>query len=109
MISDALPKIRGAKLIIAHMGGHGYLEDCKKYLAGKNIWFDTSSMNLNSEKTLNKVRDIILNHDENKILFGSDTPWFDQGESIEYIKQMNLGQGIEEKVFFENAAKILNI
>ena len=43
-----------------------------------------------------------------KILFGTDSPWSSQKESIEFIKNLPLTEVDKNKILGENAAKLLH-
>lgn len=95
------------KLVLAHLGGNELFSQAYSELAGENVYFDTSYVlptvsKENFEKLLTK-------HGEDKILFASDSPWQDQGNIISIIKGYDLGERIENKIFSENAKKLLNI
>jgi len=56
-----------------------------------------------------KVKELILKHPEDYILFGTDSPWADQGQEIENVKKLNLPEQLKEKIFHINAEKLLHI
>ena len=52
---------------------------------------------------------ILARHGADKILFATDSPWSDIKGDVEIIKSFSLGKDIEEKIFCENAKKLLGI
>jgi len=52
---------------------------------------------------------ILSKHGDDKILFATDCPWRDIKSDVEIIKSYNLGKEIEDKIFYKNAKKLLNI
>ena len=52
---------------------------------------------------------ILKKHGEDKILFATDGPWANAKRYIEKIKNFNLGKVAEDKIFYKNAAKLLNL
>jgi predicted TIM-barrel fold metal-dependent hydrolase len=50
---------------------------------------------------------IVKKHGADKVLFGSDSPWGGQKESVEWIKRQNLTDEEKEDIFWRNAYKIL--
>jgi len=48
-----------------------------------------------------------MRHSEDHILFGTDSPWTDQSETMESYKKLNLPPHIAEKFFYKNAARLL--
>ncbi|MDE6675330.1 MAG: amidohydrolase, partial [Acetatifactor sp.] len=48
-------------------------------------------------------------HGIHKILFGTDSPWQDQGEYVERLRAIGLTAAEQEAVLGENAAKLLEL
>ena len=53
------------------------------------------------------VKKIISNHPPEYILFGTDSPWTDQQNSVSLLKGLQLGEEKEAHIFRENAVKLL--
>lgn len=72
-------------IIAAHMGGIFHWKWSAEFLAGSNIYMDTSSaipfIDDDSLKT------ILNKHPRERLLFGSDYPLFDPGESMKALQQ----------------------
>lgn len=102
-----LSRFKGGKIIAAHMGGYKYWDEVEKHIVGKDIYFDTSFAAGIMED--DQAKRIILNHGSDKILFGSDSPWTDQGWSVQRIKDLCLGADIEEAIFYKNAVGLLGL
>ncbi len=102
-VIDKYPKL---KLIAAHTGGYGRGEDVYKYLVGTGIYLDTSlsSLRQNERQTLYKI---LSEHDENRLLFGTDTPWTEPREEVEFIMSAPISEERKEKIFFKNALRLL--
>ncbi|KNY27412.1 amidohydrolase family protein [Pseudobacteroides cellulosolvens] len=95
----------GAKIIAAHMGSFAYWDDVEKYLVGTDIYFDTSySLGCISD---DQAKRIILNHGYEKVLFATDSPWTDQSEEIDKLRNLKLGTKAESAILGENACKLL--
>jgi len=95
------------KMAAAHLGGWMVWKEVEETLAGLDIYFDTSAV----YKLLppsDFVR-ICRKHGIEKILFGSDSPWYDQGYSVEWIKRSGLNDAEIEAVFHKNAERLLGI
>jgi predicted TIM-barrel fold metal-dependent hydrolase len=103
-IREDFPTLR---IIAAHMGGWKVWEDVEKILAGLDIYFDTAAIYkwLPPEDFVRLVR----KHGVEKILFGSDSPWYDQKECVEWIKSSGLNDTELEAVFCGNAEKLLEL
>ncbi len=93
--------------VAAHMGGYSEWEDAKRFLVGKNVYFDTSSSIrfMKPEETA----DIIRAHGVDKVLFGTDYPLSNHVFEFECMKKLNLTDDEYEKIFWQNAYKILNL
>lgn len=102
---DKLPNTQ--KLILAHLGGYNYPIDALSYVAGSDCYLDTSMCT--EAMGLETMYNIIKKHGSDKILFGSDSPWYSQKKAIEDIYSLNLSQDEFDNIFFQNACKILGI
>jgi predicted TIM-barrel fold metal-dependent hydrolase len=52
----------------------------------------------------------LLGHfDEDRILFGSDSPWADQKEMLERTLKLRIPDRLKEKMLYKNAAKLLRL
>lgn len=103
-----LDKIGGYdKLVLAHIGGNDFYGEVYFALAGCEVYLDTA-FNLRNvpEDTFKRILD---KHGDDKVLFGSDSPWRDIGEEVGILKSYNLGKETEEKIFSKNAIKLLGI
>lgn len=108
MILNVLKKHPKLTLIAAHMGGLGSEEGVLESLVGKNLYFDTSLFSYRQGKE--KLIDRILNeHDPDKLLFGTDTPWTAPSEEIEALSSADISDGLRDKIFYRNAEKLLGI
>ena len=103
-VLDAFP---GGIIIAAHMGGYRYWNDVKKYLVGKNVYFDTSF----SFKELGDegMKRLIKSHGFEKILFATDSPWCDQTVEVSHIKSLDLSNDEINCILSGNARRILNL
>ena len=103
-----LDKVGGYdKLVLAHIGGNELDAEVYSVLAGLDVYFDTAySLRSVSEENFKRI---LEKHGEDKILFGSDSPWRDISEEIDIIRSYKLGKSTEEKIFSKNAIKLLGI
>ncbi len=102
-----LDKIKPEKMIVAHYGGWKQWQEVYEYLAGENVYLDTAFTFDFIEKEM--FLKILKKHDENKILFATDSPWSHAARDIEAVKNLPVDDGIKQKIFSENAKKILNL
>ncbi len=101
-VLDAFPDL---KLVTTHLGAWEDWEEVERHLSGKKIYMEISfSLDCMPQET---ARRIIMNHPKDHILFGSDSPWADQGKAIDLLKGLGLGREIEDRILRENAVKLL--
>jgi predicted TIM-barrel fold metal-dependent hydrolase len=108
MLRAVVEKYKKLKLVAAHMGGFRKSEGVLRHLVGTNIYLDTSlsALRLDERENLYKILD---NHDENRILFATDTPWTKPKEEIEFVENAPISDAKKEKIFYKNALALLNI
>lgn len=118
-----IEEIHPPKFVLAHMGGWGCWEDVERDLAGAPVWFDTAfsigpvtpdeaktgtpylTYNLTDEAFVRIVR----KHGADKILFATDSPWESQEDYVSRINRLPLMDSEKEKIFSENAKKLLSL
>ena len=53
--------------------------------------------------------DLVRRFTADRILFGTDSPWSDQKESIAFIRNLPLKEEEKKKILWQNAADLLNL
>lgn len=107
MIREVQKRVSTEKLILAHTGGHCQWDEVEEYLVGQNVYMDISfSRSLMKEEQM--VR-IIQNHGADRILFGSDSPWDGQKETIDYVRNLPLNEEEKESILGGNAKRLLKL
>lgn len=99
------------KLVLAHMGGYDQWEEVEQKLLGRNIYLDTA-MCFEEEiphMSAEQFRRFVERHGFKRILFGTDSPWADQGRSVEMIKAAGLPKEQEAAILGENAMQLLGL
>lgn len=96
-----------ANIILAHLGGHDMYDAVEKYLAGKNVYFDTA-YSIDQLPVEDLIR-LIRKHGADRIVFGTDSPWTWQKQQVEYLRSLPLSEEEKEKILWKNAAKFLQI
>ena len=106
-IARVINEFKSLKLIAAHVGSARMWDDVIKYLLGKNVWFDLSTMvTENMDKEISYK--ILTEHDPYKLLFASDMPWCDPKDEIDYINSLGLPQDLLDRIYYKNAIRLLN-
>ena len=100
-------EMKGGIIVAAHFGGHAQWDDVEKYLAGKNIYLDTS-MGFEYFPHDQFLR-IIKKHGADKVLFASDSPWSNANTEIEHLQSLPIPVSEKKKILCDNAKRLLNI
>jgi uncharacterized protein len=94
-------------IICTHVGGWKQWDriSCLKHCA--NVLTETSM-------TLGEVSDdefvrLIAVFGEDRVLFGSDSPWTDQKEMLERTLNLRIADRVKEKMVYANAARLLGL
>jgi predicted TIM-barrel fold metal-dependent hydrolase len=95
------------KFIATHLGAWCDWEDCETHIVGKNIYMDVSYA-LVPERAP-RAREMILAHPPGYVLLGSDSPWVDQGETVDAVKALHFGRRLEEEILGKNAERLLGL
>lgn len=106
-LSSVLNFVSGEKIIAAHLGGWEAWDDVEKYLVKTPVYLDTA-YTLSCIDKEQFVR-IVKNHGSEKILFGTDSPWRHQGETVRQLLEVGLSDGELSDIFYKNAKKLLKI
>lgn len=109
-VAEAFPRLT---IILAHLG-KGFFEESVD-LAQKiaNIFFDTSGCFFGfgppTGEGINKVYSVIKKIGVDRVVFGSDWPWFDPAKDIAILKNMEFAPAEKRMIFGENAKRIYNL
>lgn len=95
-------------VIFAHFGGIGCAEEVIESDCELPVFLDTSFAS-HGIVTKEQALKIIRKHGADKILFGSDAPWSDPNDEVNFIESLGLSEREKELIFNENAKKILKI
>ncbi len=106
-LANALGEVSGKYIIAAHLGGLFMFDDVEKYLVGTPVSLDTAYLG-ECEPTAQLAR-IIHNHGSEKVIFGSDSPWGEQGAALALVRKLVSNETDYENIVYNNAAKILEI
>ena len=120
MSEEVLDEIKPKKFVMAHFGGWEQWEEVENRLIGRDIYLDTAFTlkNFNYQADLSiserqpvldkdKFVKMVRAHGADKVLFGTDSPWGDQNEQIEYIRSLSLTETEKNKILGENAKGLL--
>lgn len=103
-LKESFPEL---KLVTTHLGSWDDWDEVERYLIGKEIYMEISfSLELLNRE---RARDMIIRHPSTHILFGTDSPWTDQGETLSLLKGLGLNEERMSLILHENARKLLNL
>ena len=109
------------KFVLAHMGGWRNWDEVIKYLPGLGVYIDTAFYTgvmhplpdgywdgkdirqMDQNMFVKVCKAIGTDH----VLFGTDSPWGDQKETIDFIKRTRLTETEIKNILGENAKKVL--
>ena len=104
-IANVLKKHPNLDVVAAHFGGYSEWDASYEYLAGKRVWFDTSSTLWKCP--LEKAIKILNKHGVEKMLFGTDFPMWDPVEELERFGKLGLTGNDRDAVLYKNAEALL--
>ena len=102
-----LDKLSGGTFVLAHLGSQEMWDDVETYLAGRDVYFDTS-MGFECYSGEQFMR-IVKKHGADKILFGSDSPWSNASNELAILNSLPLSETEKQMILCDNAKKLLEI
>ena len=123
MCAEIVRRYEFPGLILAHLSGVKEWEDSLKYVAGLPVWLDTAmsfgkldplddrdfpggTIDLISNELF---EDIVRKHGADRILFATDSPWNDQGKSVEQLLSTTLTDEEKTAILGGNAQRLLGL
>lgn len=103
-IRERFPRL---KIIAGHFGGFQLWKEVRKYLLGKDIYMDTSFFF--GYLPRKEVKDMLLGHRSDRLLFGSDFPLTDPKKDLDYLDGLGLPEGLKKRILYFNAKDLLQI
>ena len=101
-VLDKFPRL---KLVTTHLGSWEDWDEVKKHLLGKPVYMEISfSLEFMGEK---KAKEILTAHLKEYLLFGTDSPWGSQKETLAALRSLEIGREREELLLSGNAKKLL--
>lgn len=106
-ILDVCRQFPALKLIATHLGGWDEWEDVRALLTGEPIYMEISFA-LDFLDQI-RLRDILLNHPAEYLLFGTDSPWSDQATTLKMLAKLGLPGSLYEQMVSGNAHRLLDL
>lgn len=106
-LKNVLKYVSGKNIIAAHMGAWEMWDEVEEYLIGSPIMLDTAFVKdyIGDERFYEMVR----RHGEDKILFGSDSPWERPSDTLEFIARQGFEKEIFDMIMYKNAKRLLKL
>ena len=104
-ILEVCRQFPGLKLIATHLGGWDEWADVRRLLTGEPIYMELSFALDFLDQV--RLRDILLTHPPEYLLFGTDSPWTDQATTLKMLGKLGLPQAILDGITGSNARRLL--
>ncbi len=96
----------GLKLVATHMGAWEDWPDVERVMAGRKIYMEISFSLEFMDRGL--ARNIMMKHPPECILFGTDSPWTNQRETLDLLQGLSLDPALGNRILGENALSLLS-
>ena len=107
LAKEVIRKVRHSKFVLAHCGGYKMWDEVMDILCGEDVYLDTAYvLRFIGEETFKKL---LARHGEDRILFGTDSPWSDVKHDVEILRSFFLSNNTEQKLFSLNAKQLLEL
>lgn len=104
-VLNVIGRFPDLKLVTTHMGAWDDWQAVRKLLIGKPIYMEISyALDFLKPQI---ARDMITSHPSDHILFGSDSPWSDQKNTLQLLQNLNLDPHLFDRITRINAEKLL--
>lgn len=107
-ILNVLKHIQPEKLILAHLGAWNGWDEVEEKMCGLPVYFDTAIIQREECPHISDAQfiRIVRKHGADRILFGTDSPWFDQQKALNKIKTTGFTNQELELILGKNADKL---
>ncbi len=101
-IAETFPEL---KLVPTHLGAWEMWDEVERLLVGRPVYMEVSfaCQFMSAER----ARSIMSRHPAEYLLFGTDSPWADQGEALSLFRGLHLTPATEKSILYENALRLL--
>ena len=104
-IHKDFPKLQ---IVASHLGAFCMYDEAEEMMAGQDLFIDVTA-SVTFCKDPEQYKRIVLKHDPDKILFGSDYAMGDPAKELEYLQSLNLSSDLMDKILYQNAQRLLGI
>ena len=101
-VIDRLPSLL---FITTHLGAWDDWDEVERHLLGLPVYMDISlSIELLGRE---RARELLSAHPADRILFGTDSPWAGQSETLQLVRSLDLDPERQERLLHTNAETLL--
>jgi len=106
-IAEIHEKFPRLPIVASHLGGWEDWDMVEKHLLGKAVYMEISFalQYMNTDR----ARSILMNHPREYLLFGTDSPWAGQKETLDLLLGLELPDELNEAILRVNGAALLGI
>ena len=122
-ILHAVKQVPALKLVCAHMGGWKMWNEATELLSNTNVYLDTAFStdsfaalddgyhSAEYARLLDEAQflEFVKTFGAQRILFGTDSPWSDQKDSVAWIQSLPLTHEDKDAILGENARNLLQL
>lgn len=105
--AKVLELVPDLKICLAHFGGMMRWDAVWDYIAGSNCMLDTAMCSKFFPKHF--FEKIISKHGIDNLMFGSDCPWENQEDNLDFVKSFGLTDAELDKVLSKNCERFLGL
>ncbi|HOW96440.1 MAG TPA: amidohydrolase family protein [Kiritimatiellia bacterium] len=106
-LARVLERVPDLPVVAAHFGGFKMWDEVARHLVGKPLWLE-SSFTLSWLPAADFTR-MARRHGIERVMFGTDSPWADQGAEIALMEKTGLNEAELDAVFHGSAARLLGL
>lgn len=105
-VRNLLDRVPDLRLITTHTGGWQDWSAVRRLLLGRPIYMEISYTLCVLPRE--DARDLLQSHTPGYLLFGTDSPWRDQSESLQLLRDLGLPPALERAILETNASLLLD-
>ncbi|MBP7051360.1 MAG: amidohydrolase family protein [Phycisphaerae bacterium] len=100
-------RFAGLRLVATHLGAWQQWDEACEQLIGREIPMEISFAL--DELDVERARSMILGHPDGHVLFGTDSPWTDQGQTLALLERLRLPDEKLDAILGGNALSLLGL
>ncbi len=97
----------GLKLVATHLGAWQQWDEVRSQLIGRMVPMEISFAL--DELDTEQARSMILEHPDGCVLFGTDSPWTEQGQTLSLLERLQLPREKLRAILADNALALLGL